>query len=190
MERFPGSYRRPNARNPKTESLRSPSLTPPEAFVTDAKTYINRSPSPAARGSQTRRSRRIARPSHHAASPIAAVAPRFVHKSVHNIPRRRRPNPTISTPRVVIAPIIVGLHCGTTEFGLQAPLEPGDSGRFPVIGVNSSGCSRSRSSSQSRHGGRSARWQRRWRCNAGSWTTPPTSCVCDRHRRLSKDRMG
>ncbi len=37
------------------------------------------------RGSQTRRSRLIARPSHRAAShPIAAAAPRFVHKSVHN----------------------------------------------------------------------------------------------------------
>ena len=38
----------PNARDPKTESLQIPFLTPPEAFVTDAKTYINRSPSPVA----------------------------------------------------------------------------------------------------------------------------------------------
>ena len=39
------------------------------------------------RGSQTDRSRPIARPSHRADShTIAAVAPRFVHKSVHDIP--------------------------------------------------------------------------------------------------------
>ena len=53
---------------------------------------------------------------------------------------------------------------------------PGSSFSPPSPSPNSSGCSRSRSSSQSCHGRRSARWQRRWRCHAGSWTTPPTSC--------------
>jgi hypothetical protein len=44
--------------------------------------------------SPTRMSRSIARPSHRAASyAIAAVTPRFIHKSVQNIPRRRRPDP-------------------------------------------------------------------------------------------------
>jgi hypothetical protein len=39
-------------------------------------------------------SRPIARPSHHAAfHAISAVAPRFVHKSVHNIPRPRPARP-------------------------------------------------------------------------------------------------
>ena len=53
---------------------------------------------------------------------------------------------------------------------------PAAAASSPSPSPNSSGCSRSRSSSQSCHGRRSARWQRRWRCNAGSWTTPPTSC--------------
>jgi hypothetical protein len=45
-------------------------------------------------GSQTCRSRSTARPSHHGASHvISAVAPRFVHKSVHNL-RRQLPSAT------------------------------------------------------------------------------------------------
>ena len=49
--------------------------------------------------SPTRMSRSIARPSRRAASyTIAAVTPRFIHRSVQNIPCRRRPDPNQPHP--------------------------------------------------------------------------------------------
>ena len=124
--------------------------------------------------SQTCRSRRIARPSHHVMfHPISAVAPRFVPKSVPNTARRkcsslglsRRASPTLHA--VPVSPPSCSIRIPATTISTAKPIRRNQLGQMPADGRTDEG---GRDAGYREYGGKSPLhlagsdlWQRAYR---------------------------